>query len=711
MNIDNILSSESISPYSFYSKRDFGYRTFQKIDHISIDNSIVLFSELPFLEIRDLENENYPMVIEIDDDFQLEEKRRMKKMNSKNSICDIFLCGQTIYLTPWNCRIFFFSQQAIRLANLKCEDSLCNKIGSLFRFELISSNKALELSKILNNISLSDFDFDINELVKDNKINRIKGLLYGYYIGFSKSLPKEIGQLLGIQKRIYNLIASIVSNKNGGNEQFETKLNTLDKEYDRIDPRKKRLRILWEGEVLSRFSSQNDRDEFENILKELKVASEVGVNFAKRHKVPIREITFSPNITNWIVYRDSLSAYTESIINESKSCKTDINLTKYFFIKDDYSTVSLRQENTEMYNRIVAKFFFDKTITIDDLRLRRREITKEIVSEIKSIIESKGGVWDEYINDETRYLKDLQKNIIKNEPFDLQSTPNVFLLSIAAFILKGDDYEALIRYLEENGISEYDYVLGLWGAACGYVDMPKTIFKQVAKSKDTFCETFKSIHYLLLKEKLNGGFPEVNIKSEIEEQRVKKHVTFNSRMNEQIQPKENKEINIKEGDPDEKQLRKKLKQEKIKEKQIDSIIEVWKNNHFLINEKLLVAVSKSPGIGKTTIEKIRKILFDNTGVIKFEHNPTLFDTNLEKNIIDNLSCLDGVSKDAISRLKENWNFVERDQGKTAKEKISYFINLCKKEGDGRSKKQTALLGVFTEKIANICKKDLENLIF
>ena len=74
LNIDNILSSESISPHSFYEKRDFGYRSFQKIQNITLQNDILLFSQLPYFTIQDADNENYPMVIEIEDDKQLNKK-------------------------------------------------------------------------------------------------------------------------------------------------------------------------------------------------------------------------------------------------------------------------------------------------------------------------------------------------------------------------------------------------------------------------------------------------------------------------------------------------------------------------------------------------------------------------------------------------------------------------------------------------------------
>ncbi|MDH6313908.1 hypothetical protein M2137_002699 [Parabacteroides sp. PFB2-10] len=622
LNIDNILSSESISPYSFYSKRDFGYRTFQKLDHISINNSLVLFSEIPFFEIRDLENENYPMVIEIEDDYQLNEKNRIQKINSNNPICDIYLCSKTIYLTPWNCRIFFFSSQAMRLAILKCEDSLCNKIGNLFRIELITPNKFFALTEILNEKSFSDFDFEINEISKDNKINKIKGFLYGYYLGATKSLPKEIGQLLGIQKHIYNLVSSIISNKDGNNELFKIKIEALDKEYDKIDPHKRKLKELWE-EMLLKFSSENDKNEFNNILRNLNVAYQAKMNFASQHNIPIRRHTYLSTVisSNWIDYRDELCNYTKKIIDEGKNLSCELDLINNILIQDDYSTVSIQGENTEMYNSIMAQFFFDRAITIEDLRLRIRDITKEIVSEIKSIIEIRGGIWDESINNETKYLKDLQRNMIKNEPFNLQTAPDVCLLSIAAFLLKGDDYEDLMRYLEENGVSDYKYVLGLWGAACGYVDMPKTIFNQVLKNKNVFCEAFKSIYYLLLKEKLNGGFPEIDITLETgRKQEEKGGDVFSPKVKKSTKNKEKKVAGIKEEDPEEKCIREKLKQAKITEKQIDSVIDAWKNNHFLINEKLFSII---PNQRKTTIEKIKTVLLPNQQKIPLQQEPTL----------------------------------------------------------------------------------------
>ena len=89
LNVDNILSSESISPLSFYAKRDFGYKTFQKIDQLNILNSVVLFSQIPYFEIHDAERENYPMIIELNDDNQLGDK--LHHAEQSHAACKVFL--------------------------------------------------------------------------------------------------------------------------------------------------------------------------------------------------------------------------------------------------------------------------------------------------------------------------------------------------------------------------------------------------------------------------------------------------------------------------------------------------------------------------------------------------------------------------------------------------------------------------------------------
>lgn len=58
---------------------------------------------------------------------------------------------------------------------------------------------------------------------------------------------------------------------------------------------------------------------------------------------------------------------------------------------------------------------------------------------------------------------------------------NPVLQSVAAFILKGEDYDSLKSYLETNAVTQYQYALALWGGLVGYVSIPRTIFDGLSR--------------------------------------------------------------------------------------------------------------------------------------------------------------------------------------------------------------------------------------
>ena len=127
---------------------------------------------------------------------------------------------------------------------------------------------------------------------------------------------------------------------------------------------------------------------------------------------------------------------------------------------------------------------------------------------LKAQMQSANKDWDN--SSERLFFNSLRQNIAKSAPFNLQEAPDIIDLSIAAFLLKGEDFESLIRYLEENGVADYKYVLGFWGAACGYVDMPKPYLSPIMKQKESFCQVYKSVDSLLFQSSIEGSFPEVS---------------------------------------------------------------------------------------------------------------------------------------------------------------------------------------------------------
>ena len=104
LNLDNILQSESISPFSFYAQRKTGYRSIELIEEAKLyNNYIVLFGYPVSFSINNPNRYNFPLLIEIDDDIQLQDIEMIEK--------DIWLCNHTIYLTPQNSSFYFYSEK------------------------------------------------------------------------------------------------------------------------------------------------------------------------------------------------------------------------------------------------------------------------------------------------------------------------------------------------------------------------------------------------------------------------------------------------------------------------------------------------------------------------------------------------------------------------------------------------------------------------
>ena len=81
---------------------------------------------------------------------------------------------------------------------------------------------------------------------------------------------------------------------------------------------------------------------------------------------------------------------------------------------------------------------------------------------------------------ERQYINAIFKNVSDFEPFDLNSLKNNELQSIAAFILKGEDWDALVRYVEDNAMADLRYVMALWGAIEGYSSIHKKLVTPLA---------------------------------------------------------------------------------------------------------------------------------------------------------------------------------------------------------------------------------------
>ncbi|WP_444368223.1 hypothetical protein [Prevotella sp.] len=187
LNFNNILSTESISPKGFYASRGFGYSRWFSIPENDIDGAVLLY-ESPAVLVRPKSDlEDHPLLIEIDTDEVFPVAKKGVRY-SKHSI----------YLNPWNTKFIFQSEKDQTVAYSLSDSSLETKMLRLYNNKIIVASVQGSFPT-MEGISI-DFTIEDSCIEKDRQINKIKGLLYGYYIGACLSSSKDDIEQINILK-------------------------------------------------------------------------------------------------------------------------------------------------------------------------------------------------------------------------------------------------------------------------------------------------------------------------------------------------------------------------------------------------------------------------------------------------------------------------------------------------------------------------------
>ena len=184
LNFNNIMSSESISPASFYANRRFGYKRFEKVAPNNLDNQILLYDKYPIFDINDKELENYPLVIEIDAQFIQEDCIQENE--------GVFYATKSIYLNPFSTRFIFRTESERTTSLSKAEPSIESKLVPLYQGQFVVLSDEIETFD-WQPINIDDSsDYDNIAVSYDIAVNKLKGLLYGYLLGANETSSKEV---------------------------------------------------------------------------------------------------------------------------------------------------------------------------------------------------------------------------------------------------------------------------------------------------------------------------------------------------------------------------------------------------------------------------------------------------------------------------------------------------------------------------------------
>jgi hypothetical protein len=456
---------------------------YENLDELaSLDDFTIAFSRIPLFSIVDSHRENYPMVVEVD--IPTSEMSHLQQLGDVSGT-SVYATNRPIPISPTSSRLLFFRRQDLDYTRHSCSDSAKCKLFNSFklRFDIADKNYCFDgFRQCISHVNKPNSI----ESYSEDSFDKVKGFIWGYGIGQLLSISNETAHLLKIQKRVYDIVSS-TKNDSFIAPTLLDELGALDSEFSKYDPAQRLAKENWETFAKKKVSDILKIDNInitsiDSLLKAFDVENTAKNKFLAKAGITFRKkiSEYSPYGANgYKSYSEDLEAYTKRLIYQERlkiismvSIKEELDVDNH-----SYTSVMLAatDSQSELFNKILVRIIWEGIIpSLELLRTKRAEIARNIVITLKSIIEE-NGQWTG--TDIQVYFNNMRKNISEFAPFNLKSINNSIFQSVAAFILKGEDFDSLIAYLEANAVSDYRYVLALWGAMNGYISIPRSIIE------------------------------------------------------------------------------------------------------------------------------------------------------------------------------------------------------------------------------------------
>ena len=645
LNYNNILSSESISPKSFYEKRGFGYKTWTSIPENNIDNAILLYDK-PFSFSRPIcDVEDHPMLIEIITD---------KEFPSIDEKEGIYYSDHTIYLSPWRTRFIFFSEQHKKIATSRSEYSAETKMTRLYK-KLDVEDTYTHRNSVCHN---SIINLNKDAIEQDRRLNKMKGLLYGYYIGASLSTSSQTTQQYNSLQELEEILYTVLSlpeHTPNINQQkrIKKRLEELQKNLPKILDLKKELvnpdnvfDIIDRIQIsIPDFINYHD---FNNLIQNNQASLWIEEKQKELEEQTKKEQKLlSPSKEEIIVTECQLS----KILNDSISTELDKILLNSW-INDILSS--------EKYNKHISTF--------------KNELADELTDQAKNLYQD---LWEKsetrmQLNEMRKYIRGLESSLQWN---------NILISSIAAVLYRGDDWEKLLKFMRRKSISDYRLAFAFYGTLNGFANLTRDFTDCLfnLQDKNYIAEVYKEIYGQLLGEDAGNIKDTGNVSNSMEYRHT---TTTNNQLHNQILQAWNSI----------KSSIRKYNKPKL-ESELNKALASNGNNQDI--KKFLTTLGSS--WSKSYKYKLTQCINSQTLSEKEQKD-------LIRQILKEHSQNDKVFK----RLYKNWEYTAKEKIYMSDEHIQHFINLCKKEQRGDLFHKD-LLENFSDETATMIENKLKSI--
>ena len=409
LNLGEILSTDSISPASFYKNRGFGSPHWCSVEESGTENAILLYKKCFYFSRPKSDLEDRPMLICLD------LKEELPSWQD-----GVLYSDHTLYF-DWNTRFFFFSEEDRQVAISLSQISESTKMLGLYqekRMEVLQD----ELETFSISVESREIPFNATEIEKDYKLNKIKGIIYGYYIGQILSATLQDIRDLRYERYFYSRLTSLIAS------------------YAPI--KKENLELV------------------ESFKKEAKNGITKQEEKIRQQRVPLIIENHELGVINQEIV---------SIVNANLKDKSELELLLSWF-----NTTLCKKEWGLCVNAV------------------KMDLANELTDVAKAFYKEN---WN--LSDTRKFLNNLRRHIAAGEQFSQEWT-NGLLPSLAAFLLRGDDWEDMLRYMQDRDMYDYRLAFAFYGAYFGFASMPKSLTNCIFEQEKEYIGKFYGEVYKLL---------------------------------------------------------------------------------------------------------------------------------------------------------------------------------------------------------------------
>ena len=492
LNFNNILSSESVSPKAFYSKRGFGYSRWTTIPENGFDNAIVLYETIKAFDRPISELEDHSMLIET--------------YLSENLVTqgeDFLYCDRTIFFSPTATRFLFFSDSDKRIALSMSENSLESKLLKLYSKKIDVVDKPLETYQPI--VTEEPCALNETQLENDILVNKMKGLLYGYFIGSLLSSDKNSIKQLNELKEINDIFAAINSSIDrkatpAQHERLDTLFssincnsplfngilsitNNIQQVYDILNVIKKEYGYLRNYEDLNNYLYQQQNSVGNDSTNPSIIWIKTKIEDLKS-KMRQNPILLSPNNREVIVSDNRLHTINNGNLSNEKE--------------------------VELFCEWINDTLSDRTVN-GKISSYREELATKLTLKAKVVYSDTWG------NSETRtFMNDLRRHIA-GDSFNHEWN-NGLLSSIAAVLIAGNEWDKLLSFMQSKEMTDYRIAFSFYGIINGYANLTRdfTDLLYEQNNKDYVWSVYKEIYKQLLGSIIETPSPINETKSDAE---------------------------------------------------------------------------------------------------------------------------------------------------------------------------------------------------